>query len=916
MSKKLKIAFAMGGGVSLGSFSGAALTESLKLLLLYGQDEEGNPYSGIEIDAMSGASAGAISLLIMLKAIINYESYLEKWGISKEQMIKDLENEYGLKFDDREEQFKDSIIALEVSQILQKKIWVEDLEINKLVEGKINRKDKIDINKPFGLFSRENVKNIVSTYLFEGLNNISSSNLNIISKKRFLFACSLSNLLPIKSPYVLHRYNSIKNKAGEEEKKDLQLVGNLLQSISSYGHKELRVVDFLFDKDVESDERWLKIYLDPDKHGVDIDNQMNYDIKKIVTWKVLAASVIACGAFPIAFEPAVLKRFKDEYGGKWNINFSNSNLSNCYTDGGENKLRDDEFNFPYVDGGTFNNEPIREAFRLANFIDYNDPRTEKNQYDRIIIFVDPIVSISDPSFNIKSFGAVQSSKLKDFRIDYKESGEINKAINVTSKIISMLQRQGSIKEEHKSDTYVEHLELSNALSNYLKTADIKFNEESKNIVKLAIEKIATFLDQDIIPDGTRNSLKFIDNFIIRNKASFPILSEITNVERLNIIKDFQKMIFNKCNNPERDEMLKVCFMILSNISLNTLGKDKNALRIGITPHDINSNKTIKLPGVELQAFAGFVSKTSREYSFEYGKLCAYNTLKSNIFRFYYNEVFSLPHAKQNIPFISTPKGDYEKKLIDKKNNIARKETWESYGQNLANTIYDLGQKRILKMIKLNAGQKILPIILSIFSSIIVGPAIGFHRLALKILSNGTIKSNLKLKISDQVKHIKLIPITIKIVSPKINSKIVVNRIGLPSLTINGVYIKKKRSQKQEMYFKLFILEGQKDDSRINFYVEEYYEQIEEKNKSSNNRLIDAKHIVKNIVLQNLNENQTFIDSKDFDLIKEINSNKYGVKSALKRARFFINPAIQIEFYNDKNPEFSFIENTIPLRYEL
>ena len=42
MAKILRICLAMGGGVSLGSFSGSSLTEALKLLILYGKDENGN----------------------------------------------------------------------------------------------------------------------------------------------------------------------------------------------------------------------------------------------------------------------------------------------------------------------------------------------------------------------------------------------------------------------------------------------------------------------------------------------------------------------------------------------------------------------------------------------------------------------------------------------------------------------------------------------------------------------------------------------------------------------------------------------------------------------------------------------------------------------------------------------------------
>ena len=65
MGKTLKLGFAMGGGVSLGSFSGAALTETIKLALLYGTDKDGNPYENVVVDVFSGASAGAMSLGVM-----------------------------------------------------------------------------------------------------------------------------------------------------------------------------------------------------------------------------------------------------------------------------------------------------------------------------------------------------------------------------------------------------------------------------------------------------------------------------------------------------------------------------------------------------------------------------------------------------------------------------------------------------------------------------------------------------------------------------------------------------------------------------------------------------------------------------------------------------------------------------------
>ena len=51
----------MGGGVSLGSFCGSSMTETVKLLILFGG------YKKVEIDAFSGASAGSLSLAIMIR---------------------------------------------------------------------------------------------------------------------------------------------------------------------------------------------------------------------------------------------------------------------------------------------------------------------------------------------------------------------------------------------------------------------------------------------------------------------------------------------------------------------------------------------------------------------------------------------------------------------------------------------------------------------------------------------------------------------------------------------------------------------------------------------------------------------------------------------------------------------------------
>ena len=50
MGKTLRLGFALGGGVSLGSFCGAALSEVIKLAVLYGKDRNGQKYERVEVD--------------------------------------------------------------------------------------------------------------------------------------------------------------------------------------------------------------------------------------------------------------------------------------------------------------------------------------------------------------------------------------------------------------------------------------------------------------------------------------------------------------------------------------------------------------------------------------------------------------------------------------------------------------------------------------------------------------------------------------------------------------------------------------------------------------------------------------------------------------------------------------------------
>ncbi|MEI2622993.1 MAG: hypothetical protein V9G23_03085 [Giesbergeria sp.] len=135
MSKPvLKLAFAMGGGVSAGAFSGGALTEAIKLALLHlAEDPEGCEYSDVEIDAFSGASAGSISLAMMLRAFAWRHPQEEK---KAEANLKALYPKLSSSWSTIPEGLRLKLIAAQVAQDIQWNAWVESVDLDGLLGQK------------------------------------------------------------------------------------------------------------------------------------------------------------------------------------------------------------------------------------------------------------------------------------------------------------------------------------------------------------------------------------------------------------------------------------------------------------------------------------------------------------------------------------------------------------------------------------------------------------------------------------------------------------------------------------------------------------------------------------------------------------------------------------------------------------
>lgn len=681
-NKILKVCLAMGGGVSLGSYSGAALTEALKLLVLFGHDKDGNTYSSIELDGMSGASAGAMSLAIMMRCLIDYKSMLsipelgeyflndEKNDIEK-NIEKRLIDTYGNMVEGKNLEI---LKALEVTQAVQKLIWVDGVDSLKLISTS-NEKSL----KPFALLSRNQLLVLVKKYLLHKCYEIDVNNKQLISD-RVLMAFSISNLTPF----------SYSDKINIKNKGIPQLVNNLLTATNINCHNEMRVIDFAFKPISENheDTRYLKIREKSNLANLipDIENNI-FEITKKETWATISASAMASGAFTVAFEPVILKRYRSEYS---KFGWITSNEFNT------EEIK--ELNFAYVDGGTFNNEPIKEAFKIGAFHDFQSENLNlEEDEDRLILFVDPSVPDTIKIQQLESLDPL--SQLKNNENHFK--GDSSKFIGIGSDILGMILGQSKINEEAKVASFYKSAKLNGALLNYFVNAN-NINLKSlidSDLLKSSYEMLNWSLKERQISIGTRKVSKLI-------WTKYRTISEKKNLktrlteEQIKIIYDLFVNFLNETTNPDIEKLdidiqlfLKSCniengqkdeiestiassfFTTIGEIALNQSGKNVSAERAGIFPID-KDFKIEDLPGSEMSAFGGFASIDARNACFEKGRIDSIRCLISKDFReYHYNSMLDNSYENLSGYLGANNLNELENNLTIKFSNY--KEKWEN-----------------------------------------------------------------------------------------------------------------------------------------------------------------------------------------------------------------------------------------------
>lgn len=304
MFKKLKIAIVMGGGWSLGAFTGGAAWELVRQI--HGNRDRAR-FDRCEIDVLCGAGAGALTAAVLLRTLANPDGFGPAAAVARLGEA-------------------------------QRAAWIEGMDFTRLMRD-------VAMRKP-SLLDRGAIDELVLDQLAWPAGEPARP---VLLGSRVLLGMTLLN------------FNGVPVRAAN--------TSALPNGVSTTRFRDHRT--FCFDLgQPETPARGHWRHFDGDR------------VSEADTWHEVAATAVASGAFPIAFEPVVLRRYREEYGPLWPEEL-----------GGRV-----EFPFTYGDAGAFNPQPLREAMYL---ISAQDADERPDSFTRALIFIDPNLSGSKHAFGLK-----------------------------------------------------------------------------------------------------------------------------------------------------------------------------------------------------------------------------------------------------------------------------------------------------------------------------------------------------------------------------------------------------------------------------------------------------------------------------------------------------------------------------------
>ena len=611
MGTTLRVGFAMGGGVSLGTFNGAALSQALKLLLLRGVDRNHARYNRLEVDVFSGASAGSMSLAIMLRGLVHPDP--DRMAVARHRLT----TEFGHEFTALPPGAQEDLLAAQVVQDVQEEIWVREITLKKLL-GQGDEEAKGRVHLTAGLVDRGAVEALARRYLRFPGPAIDLTRRKILAD-RVVFASSIANLSPI-----------LADARTEFPSDETGLLG-LSDGLTSSVHRELRVFDLHFtdlftDGGIDRDDltdpaafprRWCRYH-----SGEKVSDTANIgrgigSLLEQRGWARMAATSIASGAFPAAFEPVPLERRSYEFGetedGKTSI--------------WPAKLKGrDRHVFTYVDGGTFNNEPIREAFRLASFMDAQNPEED---FERLIVFVDPHFVVPDPTLRVPHHGGWMLDEPNRLLgsmdgLDLKRKASLDRLIPAGISLIGAVMNESRVIEADKVFRTRKRFSLRNEIREHLHRA-LSLDPDIP-VLQDMVTRLSLLLAQDrtgvMIPAGALTVDGEIRRIVAEEGGDGAPLAGLRGKTPAQI-----RAFVSDPESAPADELpdwLRALTFVAVDRIMDLEGKMEGSQLIAISPamDPADPGKLDLLPGGMVSGFGGFTSEIPGKYEVEVARYCA------------------------------------------------------------------------------------------------------------------------------------------------------------------------------------------------------------------------------------------------------------------------------------------------------
>lgn len=538
-----RIALIMGGGVSLGSFSGGALAQIIHLL----KEVKRRP---AKIDVMSGASAGSMTL-----AVVAHHLFM---GASDDEIEKALYN-----------------------------AWVDQIDLEHLIPKDLGK------HKTPSLFSDEIINSIAEETI--QTSNWNGNEANSLFAEGLKVSFSLTNLngIPVRSEGQLIR-QPVSGGGPATGKKSV-----FADAVQTTFHHD--VIRFELRRNGVSNQQF--------NNGMRLLHPWNTEEGR-EQWKIFRKGAIASGAFPGAFPPTQLLRYKQEYGKYW-----------------PEELDSGQFMFDYLDGGITRNEPLREAIHLASLQDAG------RDVERVYILVDPSVSGTNELYPLPynqqlSLKTVHDSEGKLASMMPESRGYLGGLGGVVGRFLGVLASQATFRDWLKAAHYNSQIEWKDDLMEILDGIQpVPGSEAESNMDKL-LERI--YREKIVRSSPGDLSDEEVDKMVAR------------------ISRDVQQ--HSEANDPD-DFNAKL--KLLASLVANLQGKRKLNM-VAVTPASIEGGAEHRMAGDFMRSFGGFFEKKYRDYDYNVGKHIAAHVLNAPIENEegkasrLLNEGISVPEAPQPI----------------------------------------------------------------------------------------------------------------------------------------------------------------------------------------------------------------------------------------------------------------------------